>query len=131
MALPSTETQRSRITSVYAALAAHNFSQLRQDAEFVDQLEALDLALVKELHPNLVEIERAYEAFRQDLVLYKLWERLHLYRALGEFRLGQREQIASQLFSAVTRHIMLATDACETARVDLFHFGDGIIIRFT
>ena len=124
------ETQRASITSIYSALSRYTFSQLAQHSELVLQLESLDSALVKELHPNHVEIERLYEAFRQDLVLYRAWERLHLYRMLGEFDLSRREETASRIYAAVTRHVMLATDACEPARRDVLEFGDGLLIRY-
>lgn len=125
------EAQRASIMSIYSALSSYTFSQLSHDSELVDQLESLDSALVKELHPNRAEIERMYDVFRQDLVLYRAWERLHLYRVLGEFDLLRRDETASQLFAAVTRHVMLATDACEPARRDVLQFGDGLLVRYT
>ena len=152
MSNPLSDEQRATIEHTYAAIATHVFEQLRNDQTIVATLRSFDDLLEKETYANGADCERAYETFRPHILC--AWERLYLYRALGEYDLldnvdsdkddgaggaggaaGAAERVKepsvpSQLFSALLTHMTFATDGTELARRDVFEYKDGEIVRY-
>lgn len=139
-----TDDQRSAIERTYAAITTHAFEQLRHDLSLVTSLRSIEHLLEKETYANGSACESAYEVFRPHLL--RAWERLYLYRGLGEYDLldtssagggggdgvteGQKEPaVPSQLFSALMTQLTFATDGTELARRDVLEYKDGQIIR--
>ena len=153
MTNPLSDEQRATIQRTYAAITTHLFEQLRSDRALVATLSSFDDLLEKETYANGADCERVYETFRPHLL--RAWERLYLYRTLGEYDLldtadaagkgggggagegaagvaeGEKEpSVPSQLFSVLLTQITFATDSTELARRDVFEYKDGQIIRY-
>lgn len=126
------EIDVERIQRFFHSITTLRIHELESDAELSLAAPQLTQFLRRATYSDERELEHVYETgFRPQLL--RAWERLYLYKRLGEFELCADKEsapVSVLLLRSLTGYLVVAADFVKESCVDVMSYEEGSVIRY-